>query len=891
MNCGFRAFPDEAFLQSHDPMLTKEEQTAALAFKEQTSKEQQKLAWDALVSKYGVYRASWIAQISKAELEQQQANGKEKEKEPSFYFKWLPDRLVFYVYKEGDQKPTYEGDGSVIDREGLTVLGEGDAWLQDFDKAIQAGMGIKIKINPADTKFEKVIVSGFRHDNDPLVPARGLADLFDNHTYTEGFSFLKYGTATNNTDKVNSGHSARDEFEVGNSYEYAVEGLDLEKGAATPVIPDIHTMTAGKYLSKSLGFEANHLKHVQHADQTPSMLNELYQKATWFALGAQPLFMLFGNQMSSEIHESIWQHYSKYVKGRGLYSALKIGNQPYGILPVMNISNVFLPENKDIRESDKLYDKMMVIFAHLMKRWCLMVKGDQQQVPRLRGNDTYEEILKILSMQEYSSTYQIRALEYRSFKRKLYEWLKNRPSDQPILDFVKGMGGDYESVRENIVSLTDLLGLNNQELSPEIDHLLRATVLSLTEGNTNLIGFLEDNSIITDQQGNTAGNNNDDNFSFTQEDLSNFQDFINALKTQKENELIQYRGDLSVFTDLFVRSYTNACQLYAREIAFDLEMADTSSGSRSFKSATIIKAEGTPVIKGDPVITVLDADSKSITVKAPFDGKIKKVLITENEEIAPGMPLFTLVNEAKYNEIKSSFITLGQQIIEASNAITEGTDRKEAQKKAMGEAIDLNSYRLDAWITSLAARRIEEMRGKTNYEKGIYFGAYGWIEDLEKDATPVDAASLSDIYREKGGIIHTPGAAQTIASTVFKNSFLSHKHEEQSNPFTINLTSDRLQKSQFLLEGIRQGQQLEALLGYQLERHLHENDLHQEIYALRKSFPLYENTTGNNTGFVNLSVIDGLKAIKNKEGLPAQRKEACRKIGRYVGCQSGHPIF
>jgi hypothetical protein len=92
----------------------------------------------------------------------------------------------------------------------------------------------------------------------------------------------------------------------------------------------------------------------------------------------------------------------------------------------------------------------------------------------------------------------------------------------------------------------------------------------------------------------------------------------------------------------------------------------------------------------------------------------------------------------------------------------------------------------------------------------------------------------------------------------------------ESNPFTINLTSDRIQKSKFLLDGIRQGQQLEALLGYQLERHLHENNLHKEIYALRETFPLYENDTGNSTGFVNLSVIDGLKAIKNKENLPAQ---------------------
>ena len=410
---------------------------------------------------------------------------------------------------------------------------------------------------------------------------------------------MKYGTPTNNTEKVSSGHSARDEFEVGNSYEYAVEGLDLEKGVATPIIPDIHSMTAGKYLSKSLGFEANHLKHVQHADQTPFRLNELYQKATWFALGAQPLFMLFGQQLSSETHEVLWKHYSKYVKARGLYAALKIGHQPYGILPVMNISNVFLPENKDIRESEKLFDKMTVVFAHLLKRWRLMVK-DQQLVPRLQGNESYEEILKILSMQEYSTTYQIRALEYRSFKRRLFEWLKNRPSDQPILDFVKGMGEAYENVRENMVSLTDLLGLNNQELSREMDQLLRAPVLSLNEGNTNLIGFLEGNSIITDDQGNTTGNNNDDNFSFTQEDLSNFQDFINALTNQKENELIQYKGDFSVFTDLFVRSYTNACQLYAREIAFDLEIADTSSGSRSFKSGTIINAAGTLVKKEIP---------------------------------------------------------------------------------------------------------------------------------------------------------------------------------------------------------------------------------------------------------------------------------------------------
>jgi hypothetical protein len=386
-------------------------------------------------------------------------------------------------------------------------------------------------------------------------------------------------------------------------------------------VADIHFVTNGKYLCKGLGFETNHLQHVKHADDTPPLLNELYQKASWFALGAQPLFMLFANLISSETHEAIWLHYSKYVKARGSYAALKIGNQPYGIFPVMNISNVFLPENLDIRESNQLFDKMMVLFAQLMKRWLSMAKGDQAMVPRLRGNDTYEDVLKILSMQESSSHYQIRALEYRSFKSKLYQWLSNRPLTKSILDFAKDMGEDYARVWENTASLTDLLGITRQELLPELDQLLRAPILSLIEGNTHLIGFEEENSIITDHTGNSISNenHNGDHFSFIQEDLGNFQDFINALKEQKDNEITQYSGDLSLFTDLFLRSYTNACQLYFREIVFDPKMADTSSSSKLFKVAAIIKAEGTSVKKGDSVITIQDAGSKSISVEAPFD--------------------------------------------------------------------------------------------------------------------------------------------------------------------------------------------------------------------------------------------------------------------------------
>jgi len=58
-----RAFPDEAFLQSHDPRLTRRERLDVEAFKQKESREEKKAAWGELVSKYGVYRSAWLVEV------------------------------------------------------------------------------------------------------------------------------------------------------------------------------------------------------------------------------------------------------------------------------------------------------------------------------------------------------------------------------------------------------------------------------------------------------------------------------------------------------------------------------------------------------------------------------------------------------------------------------------------------------------------------------------------------------------------------------------------------------------------------------------------------------------------------------------------------------------
>ncbi len=89
-----RVFPDSVFLQSHNPNLSGVEKADAVAFKSLSSTAEKKQTWEELVSKHGVYRASWIVQISSEELERQ-TNTEFKEEDPTFYFKWLPDRLSF----------------------------------------------------------------------------------------------------------------------------------------------------------------------------------------------------------------------------------------------------------------------------------------------------------------------------------------------------------------------------------------------------------------------------------------------------------------------------------------------------------------------------------------------------------------------------------------------------------------------------------------------------------------------------------------------------------------------------------------------------------------------------------------------------------------------------
>lgn len=165
------------------------------------------------------------------------------------------------------------------------------------------------------------------------------------------------------------------------------------------------------------------------------------------------------------------------------------------------------------------------------------------------------------------------------------------------------------------------------------------------------------------------------------------------------------------------------------------------------------------------------------------------------------------------------------------------------------ETLDVCSHRLDAWITSLSTQRLARMRAEK--PMGVQLGAFGWAESV-KPAAGVTTTTLSDgrvvrtyeppatttleDYRP-GGYIHAPTPDHAAAAAILRNAFLSRRGEAKGR-FGIDLSSKRVRLALDLLEEVRQGQHVGAVLGYRFERSLHDQHADGQIDTYRALFPL-----------------------------------------------------
>jgi hypothetical protein len=159
---------------------------------------------------------------------------------------------------------------------------------------------------------------------------------------------------------------------------------------------------------------------------------------------------------------------------------------------------------------------------------------------------------------------------------------------------------------------------------------------------------------------------------------------------------------------------------------------------------------------------------------------------------------------------------------------------------------------------------------RASQPQGVYVGGYGWVENLRPETTartevtppPGEAAPLFAHVNDTG-FIHAPSMTHASTAALLRNAQLgSDGVAEATGAFAIDLSSRRVREASWLLDGVRQGQPLAALLGYRFERRLHDLRKDQFIAPLRELAPLtarkLENTDLPVESIAANNVVDGL---------------------------------
>ena len=257
----------------------------------------------------------------------------------------FPDRFVFLGQNEGQPTlqhlfeplmlplivgPDPTDAQQFIESNGDLELSEDIRWMTDFEAAVQKGLGLKVPLNPQQAAggFERIFVIGVRLSADAEKNSTDLEELFQHHLYSRnGFAIVPQGTPTNNTEEVSSAFSRTDDAD--DSYDVFV------KNAAqfTPT-PDPLLKRDGQWFAEWLGLDPAAFQQVPNAGQADQCEARAMNTALWPATWGYYLERLLHPVLGDKAIRQTRSFFTQHVSARGPVPAVRIGRQPYGILPV-----------------------------------------------------------------------------------------------------------------------------------------------------------------------------------------------------------------------------------------------------------------------------------------------------------------------------------------------------------------------------------------------------------------------------------------------------------------------------------------------------------------------------------------------------------------------------
>jgi hypothetical protein len=728
----------------------------------------------------------------------------------------MPDRFVLSLFSSDTAAPReitgnvipdtlYVGPEPLDPKEAFTekdnVLGYGSAfdWMSDFDKAVEQGMGFRVKLTDDEARngFAKIFVLGVFLSTSAADGAVLVEELIDNHQFSpKGFSLVPQGTPTNNTERTGTGYSDND------PYDDLAFFTATDKPAFDPADPDPKkSQTDGRLLADALGISYAPLQTVQHADQTDCLEAASMAAALFPGTWGYWLRNWMAPVVTEEAARQTRSFFTRFVTGRGPLPAVRIGNQPYGVLLTSDFSRWKYPQAD-------FHADLHSVLARLELIW----EGIAATLPFAgkEGTDSGAVLMNLLGLHPTSVEF---------FQRLGYsdEYLSN------LLSF-KGKGQFANELASLILSMPATARLFLQNLGIDRDLATIGRMKSLHVLWQHYVTALDVPNLVENKPP-----------SETNRLTVNYIDFLaRAESTQK---IINQEFPAAPPPALLYLMLRNSLLLQLHHGAYQWLQERTD-----FDPALVQAASAT---------TTLAGMRETQPVLSKFEVMSTRVAVAEPGHPAPALTVADWIwTGPAPAEVEAAFLR------EQKTALQILADTPTARlERCFVEHLDCCSYRLDAWQMGLFAQRLQAGRGGKERKTGIYLGAFGWVENLKPAAKvflsrdslppslrPADDHPVLEEDARKGGFVHAPSLSHAAAAAVLRNAYLSHAAPEQADMFAINLSSERVRRGQFVLEGMRNGQPIEALLGYQFERGLHDRtelpvlELNRFILPFRQAF-------------------------------------------------------
>ncbi|MEV5410330.1 hypothetical protein AB0K60_16015 [Thermopolyspora sp. NPDC052614] len=807
-----RIFPDDLHVDAHDPALTPRERSLRRTFLDRVEAGRDLIdfvrAWEELIAATSPARAAWIAHSARLGNPREAPDRWRRGARAAL----LPDRWLARA-RIGQQ--ILPGASTLV-REPLDVspapLTAVPDWMLDFAAARKAGMALTITLPPTSgtPRVDELIVVGAHVSRDPASSAAALEALLDAHHYTDGLSFVRPGAPTNALPGTRPDRTSRPPAQE----VFRVEGdlWPLVKPGATLVD---EPAADGNEAARLLGIGPSVFGHVHGADLRVREAARCVRRL--LADVALPTLRLLWSPVltSGDLLEA-GSFLAEAVEGLGPIPAIRVGDQPYGILPVGFVE----PGDHDLTPFES---RLLRLLNRLRTNIWEPAAAD---LPRIggKGTDPTRTLLSLLRADGVTRRLAVRTMLGPVVAAALL------PALAP------GRLAEITQARQQVTDLISMLA-GGQPAGPA--RLAETSPLSGTTPVT--VPFVQPDE---PGPGRSA------------------HEYLDQLSFGWSSTLTTVRQliDPAAFSGSLLSALARTALLTTADHAVRAILRDEGV----FDPQTI-----------DAWDHELDRTPLGPTIYYRLDDRFGIVLPAH-----PSAPVADLLLGTPPPSGAEPFLNTLETVRELAYSTGFGTSRHRRHPPELLEAVlrselGLLSHRLDAWFTALATERLRRIRAMPGRERGLTIGAWGVLYDVT--AVRRTAAAPADLPGDapgevlldpmNAGHVHAPGVGHAAAAAVLRSAHLAHRRPGQSTAageaFSVDLSSRRVRTALTLLDGVREGQPLAALLGYRVERILRARAPHA-VAVVRRAAPLVANKTSPQGPVEQVAadnVVDALRLI------------------------------